>query len=102
MNTYEQRIGRYVVEEMDLLGTEGEDAKRREILIEAGINPDDNWRLVYSSECLTEAHRLCAGRNLRDAEFALAQGWATPLSTYRVRDRGEDAPRTITVARGFL
>lgn len=79
--TYQEPIGRFVVEYLERLPEE----HRAELRL-AGIDPDDNWMLEYSTEDYGNAEEY----RLEQEESGFAR-----FRTYRVRDRGEDAPRTI-------
>lgn len=80
-NTYREPIGRYVVEYLEKLP----EAHRAELRLN-GIDPDDNWLLSWSFESEGEAKSMAAD---------LTEEPLGAIRQYRVRDRGEDAPRFI-------
>lgn len=81
MDTCREPIGRFVVEYNERL------PERHQAELRArGIDPDDNWLLLWSFEDEEDAHRC-----MEEEQYVIS-GY---IRTYRVRDRGEDAPRYI-------
>lgn len=79
--TYREPIGRFVVEYLERLPEEYEAELRL-----AGIDPEDNWLLEYSTEDYGNAEEY----KLEQEESSFSK-----FRSYRVRDRGEDSPRFI-------
>lgn len=86
--TYQEPIGRFVVEYLE----RPVDARHAAELRINGIDPDDNWLLEYSTEC---------PGNAEEYKLAREESGFGRIRRYRVRDRGEAAPRTIERAAWF-
>ena len=80
--TYQEPIGRYVVEKLE--NYEGLPEFRAELKLK-GMDPDNNWLLVWSFE---EEQLACEKMSSQSACDRLHRRW-------RVRDRGADAPKHI-------
>jgi hypothetical protein len=81
--TYEEPIGRFVVEKLENYA--GLPQHRAEMRLN-GMDPDTNWLLVWSFENADRAMEKAEEERERDSLNRL----------WRWRDRGENAPRTIT------
>ena len=87
--TYEEPIGRYVVEYQPPLPPE----HRAEMRLN-GMNPDDYWPLKWSFEDRAHARRQQVEEVRMHHAFCRDHGYE-PKTKFRLRDRGADAPRTI-------
>lgn len=89
MHTYREPIGRFVVEYLEDLPEEHKAQMRLN-----GIDPDDNWLLEWSFEGRADAE-VQALRSMNQHEDICADLGISIKRQYRVRDRGENAPRYI-------
>jgi hypothetical protein len=86
--TYEEPIGRYVVEKLENYASL---PQHRASLRINGIDPDENWLLVWSFD----------NKDLAVIEAFESEERDTLKRKWRWRDRGENAPRTITRTAWF-
>lgn len=83
METYVEKINRYVVEYHEELPEEHKAEYRLN-----GIDPDDNWSLKWSFECEKDAIAQKETDQEWYDKFCEENGY-TKRKTYRVRDLGE-------------
>jgi hypothetical protein len=79
--TYEEPIGRYRI----ICHEELPDRHKAEMRLN-GIDPDDCWKLIWSFDDEEAAQR----------QLASCVEHAASFQTYRLKDAGPDAPKTIT------
>lgn len=87
METYVERINRYVVEYLEDMSED-----RKALYRLNGVDPDDDWRLMWSFETLEGAEDQCEAETTRHNDFCESYG-CDPFKAYRVRDLG--APKEI-------
>ena len=79
--TYEEPIGRFRLLRHDELP----EAHKAEYRL-AGIDPDDNWSLIWSFHTEEAAQEMLASEEARKVDW----------QTWKLVDAGPDAPKTIT------
>ena len=87
--TYREPLGRFVVEYHEELPEEHKAAHRIK-----GIDPDELWTLQWSHEDRSGAEDIKADEEAMHASICEQLGHEV-RTTWRIRDRGEDAPRFI-------
>ncbi len=83
--TYQEPIGRWVVEQHEELPEEHKEAYRSD-----GIDPDDLWTLKWSFNTEADAQAELQDEMTDYEEFCKSKGYRKVI-TLRVRDRGADA-----------
>jgi hypothetical protein len=80
-----ERVLRYVVEYMDTIT----DPRMRAEFVINGLDPDDNWLLMYSFHDDEDAQHCMEEEKTFYAEFCEKHGY-TPRKQFRVRDLGQE------------